>query len=348
MKEKLDHKLAVSMCGKGRRSKWWLRKGTPSSGFKYLDRRGKPVTGNAELERIRSLVIPPAWKHVRICPAPNGRLQAVGIDARGRLQYLYHAAFAQKQQRLKFAKIESFGRLLPKFYEATNRDLSLEGLPQEKVVAAMMLLINSLYFRVGTAHSERNYKTFGITTLHKKHLTIGRHGKLEFNFTGKSHVTHRLVLVDEELAAVVKEIASIGRGRKLFRYIDESGKARPVSPAQLNSYLKRATDPSYSSKDFRTWGGTLLAAVKLAEIGPGGNEGEIKKNIVRAVKRVAEQLGNTPAVCRASYIHPAVIDAYMNGKTLEHFRPRKSRRIKLIHAGLEPEEAALIKMLNKV
>lgn len=343
-----DKTKTREMISKGRRAKWWLRKGTMKSGFRFLDCDGRQITDEVHLARIASLVVPPAWKEVRICPQPGGRLQVVGMDTRGRIQYRYHPSFTEKQQRMKFAKIEKFGDHLPKLKEVTNEHLRLEGLPKEKVLALMMRLINSLYFRVGTEHSERHYKTYGITTLHRKHLTIGRGGKLTFDFVGKSHVQHRKVLVDPELAMVMKELASLGRGRKLFRYVDEDGKLRPITPSQVNTYLKSGTDPMFSSKDFRTWGGSLMAALQLADIGPAEDEKLVKKNIVRAVRHVAEELGNTPAVCRSSYIHPAVLKAYEQGITLDQFRPRKDRAIRLIAAGLEPEEAALIRMFGSV
>jgi len=341
-----DKKKARETIEKGRRSKWWQRKGAKSRGFSYIDATGKKVTAKTDLERIASLVVPPAWMHVRVNPSAGGRVQAVGMDTTGRIQYLYHPLFSEKQKRKKFAKIERFGDYLPKLKKITNEHIALEGLPREKVLAVIMRLINSLYFRVGTDLSEQHYKTYGITTLQKKHLTVGRKGKLEFDYVGKSHVKNRKVIVDEELAAVVKELKLLGRGRKLFRYIDEQGKARPVSPTHINNYLKAATDPQFSSKDFRTWGGTLLAAVELAEIGTAESENEIKKNIVKAVKKVAEELGNTPTVCRGSYIHPAILDSYRSGQTLDEFRPRKQRRIKRIGSDFEPEEKALIKLLN--
>ena len=343
-----DKTKTREMIAKGRRAKWWQRKGSTKSGFKYFDCDGKPITEPAKLERISSLVIPPAWRQVRICPQPGGKLQVVGMDTRGRIQYRYHTLFSEKQQRRKFAKIEKFGEHLPKLKEVTNEHLALDGLPKEKVLALMMRLINSLYFRVGTDLSARHYKTYGITTLHKKHLKIGRGGKLEFNFVGKSHVQHRKVLVDPELATVMKDLSSLPGGRKLFRYVNEASKLSAVTPGQVNGYLKAATDPAFSAKDFRTWGGTLLAALELAEMGAAEDEKQIKKNIVRAVKCVAEELGNTPAVCRGSYIHPCVLQAYERGVTLDQFRPKRRRSIRLIAAGLEPEEAALIRMFGSV
>jgi DNA topoisomerase-1 len=344
--EIFDKAATRSMIVKGRRAKWIERKGGKATGFRYLDHNGRIITDEGTLDRIKSLVIPPAWQNVRICPSANGRLQVVGMDTRGRIQYRYHPTFSKQQERKKFAKVESFGRALPSLRSATSEHLSLEGMPKEKVLAAMLRLINSLYFRVGTELSEKAYKTYGITTLNKKHLSIKQKGKLVFDFVGKSHVQHRKVLVDEELAAVIKDIVSLPRGGKLFRFLDPQGKPRTVKPSEINAYLKAITDPQFSSKDFRTWGGTLLAANALAEIGRGQTEAEIKKNVVKAVKQVAEELGNTPAVCRSSYIHPAVIQAYSAGTTIDQFTPRKMRRINRSQNGLEPDEEALLKMLK--
>ena len=344
--EIFDKKLTRQMICKGRRAKWLERKGDKASGFRYIDCNGERITDPAILDRIKALVIPPAWTHVRICPSPSGRLQVVGMDTRGRIQYRYHPSFSKKQERKKFAKVEKFGEFLPKLRKATNEHLSADGLPKEKVLAAMLRLINSLYFRVGTDLSEKHYKTYGITTLKKNHLIVKPKGKLIFDFVGKSHVQHRKVLVDEELAAVVRDIAALPGGRRLFRFIAPDGKRRSIKPSDINAYLKSITDPQFSSKDFRTWGATLLAAIELAEIGIAEEAAVQKKNVVSAVKRVAEELGNTPTVCRSSYIHPAVIDSYLSGTTLEHFTPKRSRRIRRIEKELEPEEAALLQLLK--
>lgn len=335
-----DVEKAKATIEKNRRSSWWQRIGTPKS-FRYLDRNGKIIKNKSDLDWIKSLVIPPAWQFVRINPSSGGKIQVVGMDAMGRVQYRYHPVFSAKQQRSKFAKVESFGRMLPKLRQATNTHLRLNGLPRDKVLAVVMRLINSLYFRVGTDLSEKHYKTYGITTLQKRHLTIGKKGKLSFEFTGKSHVAHRKIIVDEKLASIVRDLASLGRGRKLFRYLDDDGKPHPVTPAQINAYIKAATGAEYSSKDFRTWGATVLAAIELAETGVPDGEAERKKNIVRAVKEVAEELGNTPAVCRSSYIHPAVLDAYAAGMTIE-----KLGSVKQKTRGLGPEEKALLKLLK--
>lgn len=341
-----DVEKAKARIEKGPRGKWWLRRGLKSRGFSYIDHLGKTVSNKQDIERIESLVIPPAWKHVRISPTPGARVQAVGMDTTGRIQYLYHQKFAEKQQKKKFSKIEKFGEYLPRLRATTNRDIALKGFPRDKVLAIMMRLINSLYFRVGAENSARHYKTYGITTLQNKHLEVGRKGKLVFDFVGKSHIQHRNVIVDQELAAIMKELKDLGPKRKLFNYLDDDGKPHAVKPGDVNAYLKTATSPEFSSKDFRTWGATLLAAIELAEAGVAEDERQIKKNIVNAVKRVAAKLGNTPSVCRSSYIHPAVIRSYEKGITLEEFRSTKSRPIRRLETEFEPEEKALLRFFN--
>jgi DNA topoisomerase-1 len=336
----------LAMVEKGRRGKWWKRKGSRSKGFKYFDLRGKEVVSETDLERIKSLVIPPAWRFVRISPSERSSLQAVGVDTTGRVQYKYHPKFSERQQKKKFKKIERFGRVLPKFRKVTNEHLSLDGFPREKVLAVMMRLINSLYIRVGSEKSVKRYKTFGITTLQNRHLTIDKKGRLVFDFVGKSHIKHRKILVDKELASVMAELKELGAAKKLFHYVSEEGELRDVKPADINAYIKEATEPDFSSKDFRTWGGTLLAALELAELGAAEEEKEAKHRLVKAVAHVAEELGNTPTVCRGSYIHPAVIDAYCKGITIAEFEPRRSRRIRLSQADYEPGEQALLKLLE--
>jgi DNA topoisomerase-1 len=341
-----DTKKAREIIEKGRRAKWWQRKGGKSNGFRYVAADGKVIKDEAHLERIKALVIPPAWKFVRVSPVAGSSLQAVGMDMNGRVQYLYSAKFRAKQERKKFQKIEKFGEYLPKLRKITNEHLSLEGFPREKVLAVMMRLINSLYIRLGTEKSVRHYKTYGITTLQNRHLEVKRGGKLVFSFVGKHHVEHRKVLVDKELAGLMQDLKAIGGARKLFNYLDESGKPRPIKPQDINEYLKTATAPEFSAKDFRTWGGTLLTALELADLGAGVDKKEVNKNICAAVKKVAEQLGNTPTVCRASYIHPTILKTYEKGITLDEFRPKRKREIHRIEAEYEPEEKALMKLFK--
>ncbi|MDT7543310.1 MAG: hypothetical protein QOE33_3214 [Acidobacteriota bacterium] len=331
---------------RGARARWWRRQGSKSRGFFYEDARSGRITDETSLERIKSLAIPPAWKHVRIAPGTHCRLQAIGIDKLGRVQRVYHPAFAARRQREKFEKIIRFGESLPTLRKRTNEDIAREGLPRARVLAVVIRLINDLYFRVGSEESVKKYRTYGVTTLRNRHLEIKRGGRLVFAFVGKHHIEHRRVLVDEELATLTRDIQSL-RGVRLFQFYDEELKRRrPVTPRDVNEYIQAATSTEFSAKDFRTWGGTLLCAVALADLGATEDEKRAKKNIAKAVERVAERLGNTPTVCRASYIHPLVIESYLKGVTLEEFRPRKERRIGREQPDYLPEERALLKMLK--
>ncbi len=329
-----------------KRDKWWQRKGTKSRGFRYVDVDGKKITNEKHLERIKNLVIPPAWKYVRISPSSRSNLQAVGMDTAGRVQYLYSEKYRAKQEKKKYEKIERFGEHLPNLRKITNKHLELEGFPREKILALMTRLINQLYIRMGSPKSVKKYRTFGITTLQHKHLEIKSNGKLVFNFVGKHSIKQRKVMVDKDLAKLMKQLKELKGKRKLFKYVGEDGKTYSIKARDVNKYLKELTAPEFSAKDFRTWGGTLLAALELAEIGCCDDEKVLKKNIVKAVKKVAKQLGNTPSVCRSSYIHPAIIDSYQKGVTLEEFIPKKKRKVKKIKAEFEPEEAALIKLFQ--
>jgi DNA topoisomerase-1 len=331
---------------RGARARWWRRHGSKSRGFFYEDARGRRISDEASLERIKSLVVPPAWKHVRVAPGAHCRLQAIGVDKLGRVQRIYHPTFTAKQQRAKYEKIIRFGEALAKLRARTNEDIAREGLPRERVLAVVIRLINDLYFRVGSEESVKKYRTYGVTTLRNRHLEIKRGGRLIFSFVGKHHIKHRRVVVDEELSTLMRDIQSL-KGARLFQFYDEELKRRrPVTPRDVNEYIKAATSAEFSAKDFRTWGGTLLCAVALADLGKAEDETRAKKNIARAVERVAERLGNTPTVCRASYIHPLVIESYLKGTTLEEFRPRKDRRIGRHQPDYHPEERALLKMLK--
>ena len=330
---------------RGRRALWWLRRGTKRGGFWYETAAGERVSDAEALERIRSLGVPPGWQEVRVSPSPRSALQAIGLDAAGRVQRVYSPAFRAGRERRKFEKVVRFGEHLALLRRRTNEDIEREGLPREKVLAVVVGLINDLNFRVGSEESVRRYRTYGVTTLRNRHLEIGPGGELVFTFTGKHRVRHRRLLVDEELAALMRDIKSL-RGPRLFQYLDAEGRRRAVTPRDVNDYIKAATSPEFSAKDFRTWGGTLLAAVHLAEAGACEDERQLKRNVVHSVKRVAEHLGNTPKVCRSSYVHPAVIEAYACGTTIEEFRPRRLRRIRRREDEHTVEEAALLKLLR--
>ncbi|HYY55854.1 MAG TPA: hypothetical protein VE842_00910 [Pyrinomonadaceae bacterium] len=343
--ETLTEKSALASVERGRRARWWRRRGSKRRGFLYEDAAGQALTDEAQLERIQSLAIPPAWTDVRISPSARSRVQAIGIDGKGRVQYVYQAQYAARQQQKKYEKIIRFGEHLPGLRRRTNEDIARADLSRARVLAVVVRLINDLYFRVGSEQSVKRYRTYGVTTLRNRHLEIKRGGRLIFSFVGKHHVRHRRIIVDDELATLMGDIKAIG-GSKLFNYIDEDGKPRPVRPRDVNDYIKAATTQEFSAKDFRTWGGTLYAAVELAEIGPAEDERTAKRNLVRAVERVSERLGNTPSVCRTCYIHPTIIERYGQGLTLKEFRRKVERSIKRIQPEYEVEEVALLKLLK--
>ncbi|MDQ3918473.1 MAG: DNA topoisomerase IB [Acidobacteriota bacterium] len=330
---------------RGRRAGWWLRRGSKRRGFRYETPEGKSISDEAALERIKSLAVPPAWREVRISPSPRSPLQAIGVDGAGRVQRIYNPSFVARRARRKYEKIERFGAALPALRRRTNEDIARDDLGRERVLAVVVRLINDLYFRVGSETSVRRYRTYGVTTLRNRHLEINRGGRLVFKFTGKHHIKHRRILVDEGLAALMRDIKLIG-GPKLFEYYGEDGRVHAVRPRDVNDYIKSATAPEFSAKDFRTWGGTLLAAIELAEIGSCEDERQARRNVAAAVKRVAEHLGNTPTVCRGCYIHPAVVEAYLRGQTIEEFRPRRARRIERQQPEYSVEELALLKLLR--
>jgi len=345
IKKENCEKGLLGLVERGSRARWWRRRGSKARGFWYEDPKGRRVTDEAHLERIRSLVLPPAWKYVRISPSARSPLQAVGVDKMGRLQYKYHPSFAARQQEKKFKKIERFGELLPSLRRLTNEHIALEGFPRERVLAIVIHLINDLYLRVGSEDSVKRYRTYGATTLRNRHLEIKPGGQLIFSFVGKHHIHHRRIIVDEELASVMRDLKALG-GPKLFEYVGEDGRIHPVTPRDVNEYIKVATSPEHSAKDFRTWGGTLMAAMQLAEKGKPENEKQARQNIVQAVKSVAEHLGNTPTVCRKCYVHPAVFERYAEGITLREFRPKAQRYIRRLQPEYEPEELALLKMFR--
>jgi len=245
----------------------------------------------------------------------------------------------------KYKKIERFGEKLPSLRRITNEHVALEGFPRERVLAIVIRLINDLYFRVGSEMSVKRYRTYGVTTFRNRHLEIKRGGRLIFSFVGKHHIRHRRIIVDEELAMAMRDLKALG-GPKLFEYVDEDGRVRPVTPRDVNEYIKAATGAEFSAKDFRTWGGTLLAAMHLADMGKPEDQKQAKHNIIQAARRVAEHLGNTATVCRSCYIHPIVFEKYNEGVTLEQFRPKAERLIHRLQPEYEPEEAALLKLLG--
>ena len=320
----------------------WRREGSKRR-FRYVDADGRTITDEVHLERIRLLAIPPAWKDVWISPGPRAKLQATGFDAAGRKQYLYHADFRARQEQAKYDKLIRFAERLPDLREAMSEHILLDGLPEEKVAALAVRLINLGWFRAGSDRYARSSRTFGITTLHKRHVAV-RGARISFRFRGKHNVMVHSAIVDSELAAAMKELIAFP-GSRLFKFELDGGRCN-LDNRRLNAYIQAQLGAEFTAKDFRTWGGTLVAAVALAEGGPPASETEAKRRIAAVMRIVGEKLGNTPAVARSSYVSPAVVDQYLDGRTIEDFRPRHLRVVGARDTGLDPEELATLSLLR--
>jgi len=288
-----------------------IRRRRRGKSFSFTDPQGRPVKDPEVLRRIRSLAIPPAWTDVWICPRANGHLQATGRDAKGRKQYRYHVDWRSVRDETKFGRMIAFGDALPKIRERVERDLSLRGLSREKVLAAVVKLLETTLIRVGNKEYVRQNNSFGLTTLRDGHVDI-EGSKLRFEFRGKSGKEHTVKVQDRRLARIVRQCRDLP-GQKLFQYLEEDGVRQSVSSEDVNAYLRETTGEDFTAKDFRTWGGTVLALSALLEIGTCESEKEASKAVVETVKRVAAELGNRPAICRKFYVHPAVIDTFMAG-----------------------------------
>lgn len=287
-----------------------IRRVRHRGGFRYVDAVGAPVRDEATLARIRSLAIPPAWTEVWICPLENGHVQATGRDARGRKQYRYHPRWREVRDANKYGRMVAFGTALPALRERVEADLRRHGMPREKVLATVVRLLETTLIRVGHDEYARDNDSFGLTTMRDRHVAI-QGGTLTFAFRGKSGKRHRIDLKDRRLANIVRRSKEIP-GYELFQYVAEDGSHQAIDAADVNAYLREATGEDFTAKDFRTWAGTVLAVAALQEAGPFDSDTQAKRNVVQAIERVAEQLGNTPTVCRKCYVHPAVLDAYLD------------------------------------
>jgi DNA topoisomerase-1 len=328
------------MAGKG----GWRRAGSSRRGFRYYDARGKEITDDAKLSRITSLRIPPAWRDVWISPRPSAKLQATGYDAAGRKQYLYHPDFRAAQEQAKFDKLIRFAEALPDFRAAMAEHMEQEPMTPEWTCALAVRLINLSWFRVGEERYAKEHKTYGITTLRKSHVSV-RGSRIAFRFRGKHRIWVRTAVVDSELADAMKLLLKARGGRRLFCY-QVDGERFTVTARRLNEYISEYMGEEFTAKDFRTWGGTLVAAIALAERGPVETPTEAKRVIAAVMRTVGERLGNTPAVARASYVSPAVVEQYLDGRTIEDFRPRHLRVVGARDLGLDREEQALVSLLR--
>jgi DNA topoisomerase IB len=322
----------------------WRRAGSRGR-FRYYDAREKRITDPAKLARIEGLVIPPAWRDVWISPRPGANLQATGLDKAGRRQYLYHPEFRARQEQAKYDKLIRFAERLPDLRLAMGEHITLDPLHQDRVAAIAVRLINLTWFRVGSERYARQSHTYGVTTLTRRHVSV-RGKRVSFRFRTKHGLEVRTALVDLEIAAAVKELLELPGGRQLFRYEDD-GVLCNLTGRKLNEYIQRCMGEEFTAKDFRTWGGTLEAAIAFAEVGEPPDTAMGQKRAVAAVmRRVAERLGNTPAVTRASYVSPAVVEQYLDGRTIDDFRPRHLRIVGARDIGLDVEEQGLLSLLR--
>jgi DNA topoisomerase-1 len=321
------------------------RLGSKEQGFFYRYPEGGMVREERVLTRIDNLKVPPAWRDARIARAPSAKVQAVGYDSAERLQYLYSQRYRDKKEREKFDRILRFADTLPQMRKTTSEHLRHERLDREKVLATMIRLINAAYFRVGDERYARQNKTYGIATLRRKHLAID--GELMvFEYRGKWGQMQRKCVADAQLREIVEECASLP-GYEIFKYYDETGHLKDVKARDLSVYIKEVMGEEFSPKDFRTWAGTLIAALKLAELGASEDEKMAKKNVLQAIDAVAERLGNTRDIARSSYVSPRVIDHYLEGSVVARQAERLEEIIVAKQGGLTDEENALMELLQR-
>ena len=316
-----------------------IRRKRAGKAFSYSASDGRAIRDRDSIRRIKSLAIPPAWTDVWICPEPRGHIQATGRDARGRKQYRYHSRWREVRDAVKYDRMLAFAEALPRIRERTDQHLELPGMPKEKVLATVVRLLEETRIRVGNEEYRKENGSFGLTTLRNRHVdVIG--SDVTFAFRGKSGKHHRVSLHDRRLARTIKRFLEIP-GQELFQYIDEDGEPKAIESTDVNDYLREISSEDFTAKDFRTWAGTVLAARFLRETATEPDTDEAKKELVRAIARVADELGNTPAVCKKGYIHPAVIAAYLAGGLRPIRDPDDDDPYKL-----SPEERGLLALLS--
>jgi DNA topoisomerase I len=307
-------------------------------GFQYIGPDGKTITDSAERKRIAALAVPPAWTDVWICPSPNGHLQATGRDARGRKQYRYHARWREVRDEAKYERLIAFAEALPRIRRRVDRDMARHALSKTRVVATVVHLLDETGIRVGNEEYARENGSYGLTTLEKRHVDVAG-SRIAFRFRGKSGKVAEVDVSDPRVARVLRRCEGLP-GQQLFQYLDDEGEPVDVDSDDVNDYLHDITGEELTAKDFRTWSGTVLAARALGELDAAGSPAQAKRQVVGAVEAVAEELGNTPAVCRSCYIHPDVIDAHLAGR-LTLTRAQTARR-----RGLSADEAAVLDLLR--
>jgi DNA topoisomerase I len=312
-------------------------------GFRYYDGSSKPITDKAALKRIKALVIPPAWTSVWICPWENGHIQVTARDAKNRKQYRYHKLWREVRDEAKYERMMGFGKCLPLIRKKIDEALALPGLPREKVLATVIYLLQATMMRIGNDEYARNNNSFGLTTLRNRHVHIDG-SAVKFHFRGKSGIEHAIKVQDKRLARIIQRMRDLP-GQELFQYVDDEGQRHAISSGDVNEYLQDLTGENYTAKDFRTWSGTVLAALALHEFEKFDSEAQAKKNVVRAIEMAAMKLGNTPTICRKCYVHPVIIESYLKGSlqmVLKHDASEQSA-----HLHLTAEEQAVLSFLEQ-
>jgi DNA topoisomerase-1 len=323
-----------------------IRRKRHGRGFAYIGVDGAVIRDRTELERIRKLVIPPRWNEVWICPNPAGHLQVTARDARGRKQYRYHPRYRAVRDETKFGRMVAFSEILPSIRERVERDIALPELSRDKVLATVVWLLERTLIRVGNDEYARDNGSFGLTTLRRRHVTVSG-AKLRFEFRGKSGIAHSVAVTDRRIARIVQHCQELP-GQELFQYLDGDGRRQSVDAGDINDYLRRITGRQVTAKDFRTWAGTTLAATALRDFGAFTAEKKGKANVVAAIDQISRRLGNTRAVCRKYYVHPAIIEAYMQGITIPPTPDDGARQLRTTNgpAALRRDEVAVIEMLR--
>jgi DNA topoisomerase-1 len=322
-----------------------IRRKKSGKGFTYVKPDGSKVEDKATLDRIRSLAIPPAYTDVWICSKANGHIQATGRDAKNRKQYRYHPAFREVRESTKYEHMLEFAKGLPAIRKTIDEHMSLRGLPREKVLATVVHLLENTLIRVGNSDYVKQNKSYGLTTLRDPHVTV-EGAELRFQFKGKSGKTWKLQVKDRRIARIVKACQDLP-GQDLFQYLDENGEQQSISSADVNAYLKEITGRDITAKDFRTWAGTVLAALALKEFEEFDSEAKAKKNIRAAIEKVSSRLGNTPSICRKCYVHPEVFSSYMDGELLLEIKEEIETELREDLPSLKPEEAAVLTLLQE-
>lgn len=314
-------------------------------GFSYFDVKGNRIRDRAQIERLKALVIPPAWRDVWICPSPKGHLQATGYDEKDRKQYRYHPDWRKVRDQVKFNRMIPFGQMLPVIRQETEAHLRRRGLPREKVLATVVRLLEATLIRVGNDQYAKENQSFGLTTMRDRHVEVST-TKVQFEFRGKRGIKHDIELSDRRLARIVKQCRDIP-GYELFQYFDDNGDRQTVDSGEVNAYLQSITGEEFTAKDFRTWAGTVQTALALEELGSPESETATKKNVTQAIKVVAKQLGNRAATCRKYYVHPEIIQAYQDGTLLPTLEKRHDQKFESDSGHLRPEEYAVLLVLQE-